>query len=158
MATTERQLTPEQHYHRLLRMIHKLIHKYRLLVPEVDRDDLLGEAHVAFCVALNEHDPARGAVATWVYWRVRGCLTHLIRTRMRRRKRLTQHELSDQHMTPDDPVRVAAALDGDAGVAARLVLQNPPMLPEELADQLAGLGWSGERIVSTFAQLRRAVR
>ena len=158
MANAELQMTSEQHYRRVQRMIHKLIHKYRPLVPEVDYDDLLGEAHVAFCIALREHNPARGTMVTWVYWRVRGCLTHLIRNRMRKRKRLTQHELNDQHMTPDDPVRVAAAMDGDAGVAARLVLQSPPMRPEELADQLAELGWSGERITTTFALLRKAVQ
>lgn len=158
MTTLEPELTPDQQYRKAERMLHRLVHKYRPLVPEEDYGDLLGEAHVAYCVAVREFDPQRGKITTWVYWRVRGALTHLIRRRLRRKAKLAQHELSERQPAPDDPVRVAAALTGDAGTAARLALQGPGMCPEELADELAALGWSGERIVATFAQLRRALR
>ena len=158
MTATAERLTPNQQYRKLERMLHQLVHKYRRMLPMEDYDDLLSEAHVAYCIALNEFDPAKGKITTWVYWKVRGQLTHLARQRLRQSKRLTQHQIDRDFQVPDDPVRVAAAMDGDAGTAVRLALQGPGLNPEELADELAKLNWSGERIVRTFADMRKALR
>lgn len=154
----EPELTPDQQYRKVERIIHSVVHKYRPLVPDIDREDLLGEAHVAYCVALQEYNPRRGTITTWVYWRVRGAITHLIRRHKRRMAKLTQHEIHENRPAPDDPVQLAATLTGDAGTAARLILRGPRMNPQELADELAFMGWSGERIMNTFTQLRKALR
>ena len=158
--TAEPELTPDQQYRQLERLLRRIVNQYRQPIPELDAEEMLSEAHVAYCQALREHDPTRGKITTWVYWRVRGRLTHLIRAEARKHKRLARRELEEDAPAPDrtDPIRLAAALNGDAGTAARLALEGPPLLPEELADRLAALGWDGTRVLTALWALRRAVQ
>ena len=56
-------------YHHVQRMIRKLAHNHAKHWHQ-DPDDVMGEAHIAFCHAWNTWDPSRGKFTTWAWHNV----------------------------------------------------------------------------------------
>lgn len=163
-------------FHDVERMIHLVINKH-IIKHGGDREELEGEAHLAFMLAYCSYQPCKAAFTTWVWLKVWG--------RLMDGKKKISRQAARGHLPgplPDEPSccpeyefdqqSVLERLKPEGRALVRLVLAAPGELAEVMAgacfDAVAArkalrlylrehMGWTYREIVSGFRDVREVL-
>lgn len=163
----ERAETPEEAYWQCRHLIQGVVNHFLKRYPGLDEEKLMSDAHYAFMIAYQKHDPEKGPFGQ----RVCGVLRHILLDGMK--EEITAHTRN----TPQDPSLLnllsdsrgmdlmsrVSELSEDAKLVVRLALdlptkrKGPAALRTLLVGELNKKGWNGPRIVKVFREIGEAL-
>lgn len=146
-------------YDRLNKLIFKTVHQFKKQHGG-DLDDLISQANLSFVEACRTHKPEKSQITTWVRNRIWWDLEEMRRQHVREAKRMTCLSASfEQPIKFDTDRLIRQDLTHDAGQAVKTVLGfgKKKQRKKHLVFHLLNSGWSGQRVVSTFQEIREAI-
>jgi len=123
---------------------------------QLDFDECMSRANLAYMKAYESYDEDRGAAfSTWVYWQVMGALQHHERQETVYFQRMTSSSSLMEGREPDTSNRVSMAesiIRGAGSSDSKQVLKCILETPEELGQVLADLGTDSKMVKQVFAE------
>lgn len=132
-------------------------------------DDALSEAKIIYFKSLENWDGKKSKLRTWVWNRVSWGLVGVKEKALHPKRKPPERSPLSKHLTTREPSAVEAMLadaSQDAQAIMRLLFECPGRWVDEnkpwttrrlLVDLLLEIGWTGERILESFREIKELI-
>lgn len=157
-------------------MIHKVVHIFlrKKNIVQTEYKEWHGEACVAFCKAFQSFDRHKGnRFTTWLWWNIWHALSNKLQKEapqwmtFRLSEKLSANLIDERQQNDARSNFDIQSLSDDARVVTRIVLdtfgyvdgreEKPEEIRIALYNLLCGMGWSGQRVLESFSEIRTAL-